>query len=175
MSIFGKKMPVFHKIIQPIIHYEIQPVITNEIQPIIHQEIQPIFFKEMPTNIEEEILKYIPSDKIESKSTNVIPIDEKKNLSSLTDKIINVPEPKVKDVPKVPKYNLYPLPKKTGDSKFEIQPYIIMEEKHFKQTIIKPLIQKEIRHIRKPIIQPYIYKNGDFIPYELKSIKIILK
>ena len=46
-----------------------------------------------------------------------------------------------------------------------------MEEKHFKQTIIKPLIQKEIRHIRKPIIQPYIYKNGDFIPYELKSNK----
>ncbi len=84
MSIVGNKIPVFHKIIQPIIHYEIQPVITKEIQPIIHQEIQPIFFKEMPTNIEEEILKYKPSDKIESKSTNVMPIDEKKK-SIITD------------------------------------------------------------------------------------------
>ncbi len=86
---------------------------------------------------------------------------KKKNLSSLTDKIINVPEPKVKEVPK---FNGYPLPKKTGDSEFEIQPYIIMEEKHIKQTVVQPIIQREVRHIKQPIIQPYIYKNGDFLP-----------
>ena len=54
MSIFGDKMPVFHKIIQPIIHQNIQPVVTKEIQIIINRQIQPIYFYENK-NIAEKI------------------------------------------------------------------------------------------------------------------------
>jgi len=54
MSIFGDKMPVFHKIIQPIIHQNIQPVVTKEIQIIINRQIQPIYFYENK-NISEKI------------------------------------------------------------------------------------------------------------------------
>ena len=61
MSIFGNKMPVFHKIIQEIIHQEIQPIITIEIQPIIIKKIQPVIFTENQQDIEEEIQKLYES------------------------------------------------------------------------------------------------------------------
>ena len=63
MSIFGNKIPVFHKLIQPIIQQEIQPVITKNIQPIIHRKIQPVIFSESQTNIEEVIQQLEQSHK----------------------------------------------------------------------------------------------------------------
>ena len=51
----GKKIPIYHRIIQPIIHHNIQPVISIEIQTVINKKIQPVVHKEVQSIIHQEI------------------------------------------------------------------------------------------------------------------------
>ena len=127
MSIFGDKMPVFHKIIQPIIHEDIQPVITKEIQPVILRQIQPVFFSETNPNFEKEIQRFIQSiykQNIKKESSHTI-------QSETLPPIVSIDEYKIKKIEST-KPHLVPPPINLG---FEIQPYIIKEEKHFKKEI----------------------------------------
>ena len=131
--------------IQPIIHQEIQPVIIRQIQPIINKKIQPVIFMENQTNIDEIITQLELSQK--HKDTRI-------NEQHQTE-LVPSHKTEIKCVKQI-----------------VIQPYIMREEKHTTQKIVKEKTETLIQNCEIIEYVPYIqYKNGKILPYEKKETK----